>query len=98
MVLTMRFEWDENKNRLNQRKHGITFEFAALVFDDPHAVSHPERFVDGEQRWLTLGSVETGAILVVAHTWIGEVEEVMRIISARKAKPQERRIYEEDRS
>lgn len=46
----MKIEWDERKNRLNQTKHGIAFETAALVFEDPLAVSTPERNVEGEER------------------------------------------------
>jgi uncharacterized protein len=47
----MRFEWDDEKNRTNQRKHdGLAFETAALVFNDPHAVFRKDRIVTGEQR------------------------------------------------
>ena len=91
----MRFEWDEAKNVTNQRKHGLSFETAAEVFDDPLQVSKPERVVDGEQRWLTTGAVEKLALIVVAHTyWDDDGEEVVRIISARAASRHERREYE----
>ncbi len=90
----MQFTWDERKNRANQRKHGITFETAILVFDDPYQIATQEREVEGELRWQTIGMVKGIQILLVAHT-VSESsdEEVIRIISARKATPQERSIY-----
>lgn len=92
----MRFIWDENKNRRNSAKHGISFETAALVFDDPHSISRLERIEDGEERWQTLGLAGGIVVLLVAHTYFEEVgEEVIRIISARKATPGERKVYEE---
>jgi uncharacterized protein len=90
----VQFTWDERKNRENRRKHKVSFETAASVFDDPHHVSTEDREVDGEARWQTIGMVRGIQILLVAHTvseW-GE-EEIIRIISARKATPQERRTY-----
>ena len=90
----MRFEWDEVKNRRNLVKHEISFETARLVFDDPYARSIQDRVVDGEDRWQTIGMIE-GLIVVVAHTYREESgEEIIRIISARKATPAERRVYE----
>ena len=53
----MRFEWDEEKDRGNLAKHKLSFETARLVFDDPLAVSVPDRVVEGEERWRTLGRV-----------------------------------------
>jgi uncharacterized DUF497 family protein len=91
----VRFEWDENKNRSNYRKHRVIFETATLVFDDPHFVTMQDREVDGEERWQTVGRVEGVLLLLVAHTIEDEVgEEVVRIISAREATAQERRRYE----
>lgn len=88
------FEWDEAKNRTNIVKHGISFETAKLVFEDPHVVSFPERNVEGEERWQSLGCAGSVVILTVAHT-LNDTEgnEVIRIISARKASPTERRRY-----
>ena len=92
----MRFEWDELKNRRNLKKHKISFESAKLVFDDLQALSDMEREVDGEQRWQTIGVIGGAVIVVVAHTDRQEEdEEVVRIVSARKASPSERRAYEE---
>ncbi len=90
----MRFEWDEVKNRRNLEKHKISFETARLVFDDPHSRSIQDRLVDDEERWQTVGMIQ-GLIVLVAHTYRDEGEEqVIRIISARKATPTERRVYE----
>jgi len=88
----MRFEWDEPKNRRNVAKHGTPFEVAALVFDDPHALSFQDRIVNDELRWQTFGTVSG---LMVAHTWFeDEGEDVIRIISARRAASFERSVYE----
>ena len=89
------FAWDEAKNRINRRKHGIWFHSAIRVFDDPAAVTYQERVVDGEPRWHTLGLVACILVLLVVHTIEAEHgEENIRIISARKATPRERGFYE----
>jgi uncharacterized protein len=91
----MRFEWDEAKNRSNLRKHGIDFETASLVFDDPFAVSRMERVVEDEPRWQTVGAIAGAVIVLVAHMFEeGGGDESVRIISARKATPRERKFYE----
>ena len=92
----MRFERDENKNRLNLRKHDVRFETAVLVFDDPYAITQRDRSFDDEERWITVGAIGPGSILLVVHTFYEEhCEEVIRVISARAAEPHERRAYEE---
>jgi len=91
----MRFEWDEHKNRSNMAKHGVSFETAQHVFDDPFHVSLADRVEDGEQRWLTFGIVRGVALLAVAHTFRNEGEEIIRIISARRATGKERRSFED---
>lgn len=90
------FEWDEEKAQKNLRKHHVSFEEAALVFDDPLAVSRQDKIVNGECRWKTIGLVSGCLLLVVAHTIRDEESgaEVIRIISARRAEPKERRNYE----
>ena len=92
----MRWVWTDEKNRLNRRNHGLSFETARRVFDDPLAVSRPDPHPDGD-RWQTLGQVGPVALFVV-HTWpeprAGQ-PETGRIISARKATSHERRAYEE---
>ncbi len=93
----IRFEWDEEKDRINQQKHGISFEEAILVFRDPTLVMYPDRFLDGEQRWHTVGYVRGVLLVLVVHTVREEgADEVMRIISARYGESKERRIYEEE--
>lgn len=93
----MRWTWDEVKNQKNELKHGLDFETAQLVFDDPLAVSRLDSYPD-EERWQTVGSIDQVIVLVV-HTWPlydqESDEEVGRIISARKATKSERRAYEE---
>jgi uncharacterized DUF497 family protein len=91
----MVFAWDETKERINRRKHRVSFDTATEVFDDPNAVTYVDRVVDGEERWHTLGLVGGDVILLVVHT-IEEQngEEEVRIISARKGVPRERALYE----
>ena len=94
----MEFEWDEVKNQRNIRKHGVSFETAALAFADPLHVSLQDRIENGEERWQTIGAVEGYTLLLVAHlVWDDEEgAEVIRIVSARKADPKERRLYEQE--
>ncbi|HTD24311.1 MAG TPA: BrnT family toxin [Terriglobales bacterium] len=90
----MRFEWDEAKNRRNLAKHKISFETAQLVFEDPYALSFQDLIVNGEERWQTFGMI-AGLIVMVAHIfWEENGEEIIRLISARKASSRERKIYE----
>jgi len=98
--MTMRFEWDSRKSRMNQTKHkGLDFATAALVFDDPKLLLMHDRVIEGEQRWHAIGAVSKlylGALLLVVHTYRedeGNGEEIIRIISAREANQRERRIY-----
>ena len=92
----MRLEWDDRKNRVNQTKHGISFQSAVLVFDDPCVMFRKDRIVDSEQRWHALGAA-MGAVLLVVHVYRMEngndEEETIRIISAREANQRECRIY-----
>ena len=92
----LRFEWDPRKNAANRSKHGISFETACRVFEDPLVLSIPDRVEDGEQRWQSIGRVGGLVLLLVAHTVTkAENEEVIRIISARKATRHEREQYEQ---
>lgn len=96
----MRFEWDTAKERINRRKHGVSFEIARHVFDDPDALVEQDRVEDGELRWQTLGAVNGILLLLVAHTVdFGDEEpvETIRIISARRANRKERLRYEKGR-
>ena len=92
----MEFEWDEDKNKANFTKHGVSFEVAVKIFDDPLVAYLFDRIVDGEERWLAFGKVLTSPLLVVAHTWRNQDgEEAVRIISARQASSHERKLYEQ---
>ena len=92
----MKFEWDESKNRLNQQKHGVSFETAKMVFNDPLQISKLDyRFSYFEERWITIGVTKEMQILVVANLFFtDDGEEIIRIISARNANPKERATYE----
>jgi uncharacterized DUF497 family protein len=93
----VRWTWTDTKNRTNQRDHGLSFDTAQRVFDDPLAVSRPDPHPDGD-RWQTVGRVGP-VLLFVAHTWpeVGPTSDdaVGRLISARKATAHERKAYEE---
>jgi uncharacterized DUF497 family protein len=98
----VRYEWDGRKNQQNQRKHGISFELAALAFEDPRClVSFDREDESGELRWHAIGGVSivpgVGAILLVAHVnrEDRDGEEIIRIISARPAEKSEIRRYQE---
>jgi uncharacterized DUF497 family protein len=92
----MLFSWDEGKNESNKKKHGVSFETAQLVFDDPNSYSRLDRLEGGEQRWHTTGFVDGVVMLLVVHTWLDDHEEEhIRIISARRATREERRKHEE---
>ena len=83
------FQWDKKKNAINKQKHGVAFEDAAFVFLDENALDFPDvlHSIDEERR-IVIGKVEN--VLYVVYT---EREEALRIISARKATPSERRRY-----
>ena len=88
--MAINFEWDPAKARANLKKHGVHFAQAATVLEDDYAITieddHPT-----EQRFITLGMDESGQVLVVVYTYRGDS---IRLISARKANPAERLIYE----
>lgn len=91
------FEWDEVKAERNRRKHGVTFDLAVQVFDDPYVISEQDRTVDGEPRWQRIGMAAGIAVLVVGHTLRGQAgDEIVRIITARKASRTERERYAEN--
>ena len=100
----MRFEWDEAKNLRNQRRHdGISFELAALVFEDERCLVYGDRTDSRtrEQRWHAIGAARiepgAGAVLLVVHAYREDYggEEIIRIISARAAEKHEIRRYQE---
>jgi uncharacterized DUF497 family protein len=89
----MQFEWDPEKAATNLRKHGVSFDEAATVFEDDLSLTgdDPDHSV-GEVRLITFGVSSAGRLLVVAHTERGNR---IRIISARPATRPERKLYEE---
>ncbi len=91
--MSLKFEWDPNKARSNRGKHGITFDEASTVFNDPFFITFMDvEHSQDEERYITLGLSVNQRLLMIAHTECGEV---IRIISARKATKNERRFYEE---
>jgi uncharacterized DUF497 family protein len=95
------FEWDPQKAKENLRKHRISFERAATIFHDPHALSiFDVEHSQGEDRWVTLGLDSSGNVLVTVHTFhaIDESSCKVRIISARKATRKEARQYKGQQS
>jgi len=88
----MDYQWDVQKARSNLRKHGITFADAVSVFADERALTISDDY-PREDRYVTIGMDAFGRVLVVVFIWR---EEVIRIISARKATAQERKQYEGD--
>ena len=89
----MIIEWDPAKAARNERKHGVSFHQAATVLEDPLSTTFPDpdHSVE-ERRYITIGQSTTGRILVVAHA---DRQDTVRLISARRPAPRERRFYEE---
>ena len=88
------FTWDENKNLMNQDKHGVSFEDASAVFYDDHALEYydPDHS-QNEDRFILLGMSMVTRLLVVCHCYRSQ-GGIIRIISARKATSNERLAYE----
>lgn len=87
----MTFEWDEAKSQANVRKHGVDFETAKRIFEGPVVTRVDERKDYGEDRYITIGRVARG-VLVVAHT---HRESRIRLISARPASRREKQACHE---
>ena len=92
----MLFIWDPNKAAANVKKHGISFDLAVTVFNDPLHLSMLDGKERGEERWVTIGLAADSQSLVVIHLYneVGN-NEVVRIVSARKATRKEKKQYEE---
>lgn len=87
----MEFEWDDDKEQINIKKHGIDFSTAALVFGDSNRTEkYDETHSDDEDRYITIGSIGGVVIVMVVYT---ERSGVIRIISARTASRREREAY-----
>jgi uncharacterized DUF497 family protein len=94
----VRFDWDDRKATVNERKHGIPFEEAITAFDDPYALVAPDprhSTPAEERRWL-IGEADTG-VLVVVFT-VREEGNIYRLISARRANRKERERYEQSKA
>lgn len=90
------YDWDPKKEATNKKKHGVGFNEAASVFKDPHLRIFEDRSQSlGEERWLAIGFSDKSRVLLVVYCERCEEEEgeheVIRIISARRLKPTERR-------
>lgn len=89
------FEWDDAKARRNEVKHAVSFTLAQRVFDDPFALMLQDRVAAGEERWQAIGRAGEHTVLVVAHVVrVRDDEEIVRIVSARRALKHEKRLYE----
>jgi uncharacterized DUF497 family protein len=86
------FEWDARKATINAEKHGVTFDDAATVFEDPAALTGPARTTI-EARFVLLGRAHSRRVLVVVFTLRGTYAESIRLISARQANRRERHTY-----
>jgi uncharacterized DUF497 family protein len=87
----MRFEWDERKNQANIRKHGLDFADAREIFSMPMLVAPDDREDYGEDRWIGVGLLRAFVVVVV---YVERDEDVVRVISLRKALSHERAEYE----
>ena len=88
----MAFEWDEAKNQANIRKHGVSFLTASRIFGGPVLTWTDDRKDYAEVRHISIGRVDMGAVIVVAHT---DRDGHVRLISARPASRRERQAYHE---
>lgn len=92
------FEWNDDKAAINRRKHGIAFSDAKQVFNDPFAIAGQDHIESGERRWQIIGMIERVIVVLVAYTVEEEgQDEVIRLISARRANRKERIHYEQNR-
>jgi uncharacterized DUF497 family protein len=90
----MKFEWDQVKAASNLKKHGVSFDLAITVFDDPNALiaPDPKHSVDEDREWI-IGESDDGVLVVVFTRRLSG--KIYRLISARKANRRERKLYEE---
>ena len=86
----MKFEWDDNKAIANFKKHGVEFEFAKQLFDNPSIVIEDTRFPYDEERFIIIGFIGFDAYVVI-YTYIDD--HTIRLISARKTTNYERKRY-----
>ena len=92
----MVFNWSETKAVLNEQKHGVSFEEAATAFRDVNAqIYDDDEHSEDEERFILLGYSIISHLLMICHCYRGKDDDVIRIISARKANRYERQKYEE---
>jgi hypothetical protein len=92
------FEWDELKAAANVRKHGVSFELASTVFNDPRLLSIADlEHSEAEERWFSVGCASNGAMLSIVYVWSESdpATTKIRLIMARQATRNEIRHYEE---
>jgi uncharacterized DUF497 family protein len=92
------FEWDEDKAAANLRKHGVSFELASSVFNDPRLLTVADlEHSETEERWFSIGCASNGAMLTVVYLWSEADPETtkIRLISARASTRTEIRQYQE---
>lgn len=94
----IKFEWDQAKAKSNIKKHGVSFEEARSVFYDDLAIQFLDETPGEEERFVLLGMSNLSRMLVVVHCERGHDDEVLRIISARKATTTEKRFYKGEQS
>ncbi len=90
----MNFEWDEDKAEQNYRRHGVHFEEAISIFNDPLAITiYDPAHSSTEERFVDIGYSDQERVLVVVYT---ERNDIIRLISVREATKSEKRAYEQD--
>jgi uncharacterized DUF497 family protein len=90
------FEWDQEKAKLNKKKHNVSFEEAATIFHDPHSITiFDDDHTEKEERWITIGISTSGKLLIVCHTYfeLSEDSVILRMYSARKTTSIEKKQY-----
>lgn len=88
----MEFEWDEAKNKINIRKHGIDLSDAWQLLEHPFLVSHDDRYDYGEDRFIGIGMLDN--MIVVVAVFVEKGTDAIRVISMRRAKRHEEKKYE----
>ena len=88
----MQFEWDEGKNLANIRKHKIDFADVPEMFEEPMLIELDDRFDYGEDRWMGIGFLGNGVAVVV---WVERQNDLIRLISARRANRYERQRFQQ---
>jgi hypothetical protein len=90
--LSIRCEWDQKKATANRRKHGVSFEEAATCFEDPHGCYYRNESPSYEDRLILIACSRKQRLLFVVHAEVGR--DTIRIVSARKASPAQKKLYD----